>query len=269
MITKRDLENLYRSNLSLDSIAEKCSLSRAGVQYWIEKYKIPKRPRHESGFYGYWGTNPSRPLPRSFTLTQLKNLYYNKGLSAQDIGKLFNRSTGSIYRFMKGNSLLRRNPNETNNLKYLKQKPSFRIKKNLNIRDQKLKLAGIMLYWAEGYKNFQNKKGASVNLANSDSKMIEVFLKFLREICGVKEERLRVHLYCYANQNVNGLKNYWSKATNIPLHQFIKPYVRNDFKIDKINKMRYGLVQVTYSDKKLFLQIQKWTEDYLKSLNLK
>lgn len=271
MIIKKDLENLYNKNgFSLDKIGQKYNLSRAGVQYWITRYNIPRRPRHESGFYGYWGKNSNRPLPKTLTENNIKELYNRKGLSAEDIGKLFNRSSGAVYRFMRRRGLLRRSPSETNNLKFLKQTPTFTVKKQLSLKDNKLKLAGIMLYWAEGYKNLgKNIRGGAVDLANSDPRMIKVFTKFLMEICGVKKERLRVQLYCYANQNINFLKKYWSELTRIPLSQFIKPYVRKDFNIAKIDKMKYGLIHVRYNDKKLFLQMKKWTEDYLKTLKIK
>ncbi len=92
-----------------------------------------------------------------------------------------------------------------------------------------------------------------------------IFLKFLRSICGVDENRLRVQLYCYANQNVEALKSYWSEVTRIPLNQFIKPYIRQDFSETKKNKMKYGLIHIRYSDKKLFLQVQNWIKEYLNS----
>jgi len=270
MITKSELEKLYKSGWSLDKIAKKENLSRAGVQYWMEKYNIPKRSRFESGFLGYWGINKNQPMPKRITVEDVKELYFRNGLSAEDIAKLFNRGVGGVYRFMKKNGLDRRAANETNNLKYEKKEPSFKIKEKLSLNDEKLKLAGVMLYWAEGYKNLsKNARGAMIDLANSDPSMIKTFLKFLREICGIKESKLRVQLYCYANQDVSFLKQYWSNLTKIPISQFIKPYIREDFKIDKIDKMKYGLVHVRYADKKLFLKIKNWTEEYLKSINIK
>jgi len=44
----------------------------------------------------------------------------------------------------------------------------------------------------------------------------------------------------------------------VPVQQFTKPYVRKDYKIEKIDKMPYGLVHIRYADKKLYLQIEKW-----------
>jgi len=123
------------------------------------------------------------------------------------------------------------------------------------------------LYWAEGGKEVCRNgqwRGTSVNFANSDPKMVKLFLRFLREICGVNEQRLRVHLYCYANQDIDYLKKYWQEITNISLTQFIKPYVRHDFLPEKKDKMKYGLVHIVYSDKKLFLQIMDWINEYLR-----
>ena len=137
----------------------------------------------------------------------------------------------------------------------------------LKAKEEKLKIAGIMLYWAEGAKAQKvlgtNRKRYVIDLANSDSEMIKLFLKFLREICGVDEARLRVLLYCYVNQDVDFLKKHWHKVTGISLKQFSKPYVREDFLPEKEGKMEYGLVHIRYSDKKLFLQTQNWIKEYL------
>jgi len=121
-----------------------------------------------------------------------------------------------------------------------------------------------MLYWAEGAKNLGKQvRGGTIDLANSEPRMIQLFLKFLRKICGVNEKRLRGQLYCYANQDIDSLKKHWNEVTRIPLNQFSKPYARKDFLPEKKDKMKYGLIHIRYSDKKLFLQIKEWTEEYL------
>jgi len=273
MLSKAKLKKLYRSGLSILQIAEKERLSYGKVRYWMEKYKIKRRPRDEACYYGYWTRhNKGKPIPpykfgKRLIIEKVKNLYYKKGYSARQIGEFFGKSTSRIYAFMRKHGLKRRSPAETNNLIYEKQKPSYCLKKNLTREEEKLKVAGIMLYWAEGAKLPSRYKGQSrggtVDLANSDPRMIKLFLKFLRKICGVDEKRLRVHLYCYANQNVNSLKKYWHRVTGISLKQFIKPYIREDFLPEKSGKMKYGLVHIEYSDKKLFYQIQNWIEEYL------
>ena len=268
MLPKKKLEKLYKSGLSIEKIAESQKWPYHTVRYWMEKYNIPRRSRVEASFYGYWGNNKKfSRLPKRLTLEEVKNLYYQKGYSARKTGEFLDRSTSNIYKFMRKHGLKRRAPAETNNIAYIKQKPSYHLKEHLTLEEEKLKIAGIMLYWAEGYKNLSKKAhGGTIDLANSDPEMIKLFLKFLRKICGIDESRLRVKLYCYANQNINSLKRYWSKITDIPLEQFTKPYIREDFSPDKIGKMKYGLAHITYSDKKLFLQIKNWTEQYLNGI---
>ncbi|MBU3896120.1 hypothetical protein KKG36_02305 [Patescibacteria group bacterium] len=256
MLSKEELTKLYTGGLSLDKIAVRQGISRNGVRYWMGKYNIPTRPRCEAGFVGYWGLKPN--LPKQFDIGQIKDLYYSKGLSAEDIGRMFNRKSSSVYRFMKGCGLARRLPKESNEIKYSKQALSFCPKPHLSTKEKTLKTAGIMLYWAEGAKRF-----STVDLANSDPRMVGLFVRFLRQICMVKEDRLRVQLYCYCNQDVPSLKSFWSALTKIPESQFIKPYVRTDFKKEKINKMPYGLVHIRYSDKKLLEQIKRWIEEFI------
>jgi hypothetical protein len=101
-----------------------------------------------------------------------------------------------------------------------------------------------------------------VDFANSDKDMIILFLKFLRNICGVDEKRLRVYSYFYANQNVNKNTNYWSKITKISKKQFTKPYIRKDYDENKTDKMPNGLIHIRYSDKKLLNLIKNWINKY-------
>ena len=71
--------------------------------------------------------------------------------------------------------------------------------------------------------------------------------------CG--EKRIRASLYCYSNQNVQSLTEYWSDLLRIPRNQFYRPYVRSDYNLRKIDKMTHGLVHVVYSDIRLLKQI--------------
>jgi len=192
-------------------------------------------------------------------IEEIKGLYYKKGLSAREVGEKLDATVWQVIRFMRKHKLPRRTAAETQRLQFLRQPPSFEIKKKLTRKEEKLRIAGVMLYWAEG-----NKQKDTVDFANSDSRMIKVFLKFLREICQVDESRLRTFVYCYANQDVDALENFWRRVTRIPKEQFNKPYIRKDFSEKKIGKMRYGLVHVRYSDSKLVNQINKWIKEYIK-----
>lgn len=196
----------------------------------------------------------------------IKKLYYKDKLSTIEIAEKLGVASWIIQRFMVKNNLSRRNPREANAISFEKKPITYSIKEKLSNRDKQLKIAGIMLYWAEGYKG-KNWNG-TIDFCNCEPQMIKLFLKFLRVICGIDEKKLRVLLYCYSDQNIESIKKYWRKTTKIPRKQFIKPYIRNDFKPQKSGKMKYGLVHIRYCDRKLFTEIQNWTREFLEDNNI-
>lgn len=199
-------------------------------------------------------------------LETLKKLYYIQGLTAQEIGKKLGTTPWVVYKFMRRKRLPRRAIQESNRIRFEKTPLSFKIKTNLNAKEEHLRIAGVMLYWAEGSHPKSRHHNWTVEFANSNPSMVKIFLRFLREICGITESRLRLHIYCYADQNLKTLQRFWTKETEIPLTHFTKPFIREDFRIDKSGKMKYGMVHIRYSDKRLLLHIGKWTEEYSKLL---
>ncbi|MSU54773.1 MAG: hypothetical protein EXS48_03015 [Candidatus Staskawiczbacteria bacterium] len=192
----------------------------------------------------------------------VKKLYYKDGLSTIEVGKRLNVTHWVVLSFMRRNKMARRTFKEANSIAFYKKQPTFSLKKKLNSKEEKLKMAGVLLYWGEGAK--LRGENCAVDFANSNPEMIKVFVKFLREICNVNERKLRVYLYCHSNQSIETLLNYWYNITSIPLNQFTKPYVRKDFFQGKNEKMKYGMVHIRYADKKLLFQIDSWIKEYSK-----
>ena len=190
-------------------------------------------------------------------LKLITNFYYDKNLSMREIAEKLDISIDAVVYFMRKNKIPRRSLSETNALLFKNKKPSFQENNKLSLFEEKLKITGLVLYWGEGYKTI---KSSGVDFANSDPDMIYVFVKFLRKIYRVDEKRFRILLYCYADQNIKPLIDFWSKLTGISKRQFSKPYVRKDFRKDG-RKMKYGMVHIRYADKKLFLSIMKSVEE--------
>ncbi len=138
-------------------------------------------------------------------------------------------------------------------------KRAFVVQENLSEKQKILKIAGVMLYWGEG-----SKKGSSVALANSDPKMVIIFLKFLREICGVDEKRLRIGLHHYRDHNVKRLLAFWSRTTKIPLSQFDRPFLHAKGNVNGSYraKSEYGTVVLRYSDTRLLKLLIDWIRKY-------
>lgn len=147
----------------------------------------------------------------------------------------------------------RRKVFETKKLQFYRSPLSFKEKARLTPKEKWLKIAGLMLYWAEGGKRSIHV----VDFVNCDEKMILLFLKFLRTIYSVRESKLRVFLYCYSDQDPAILVDYWSSMTGIPKNQFTKPYVKAAPNSHVHGKMEHGLVHVRYADMRLFSIIMR------------
>ena len=193
----------------------------------------------------------------SAQINLVKNLYHKEQLTTREIADKLNVDVDAVVYCMRKNNIKRRSFAEASAVSFKNKKLSFSENKKLSANQEYLKLTGLILYWGEGYKT---AKSSGVDFANSDPDMIALFVKFLRVIYRVDENRFRVLLYCYENQNTQSLIKFWSKLTGIPKKQFSKPYVRKDFREDG-RKMKYGMIHVRYADKKLFLSIMKSVQE--------
>jgi len=188
---------------------------------------------------------------------ELRKLYCDKHLSSGEIAGKFGVTNHRVIKKMKKYNIPRRTASESNNIKYMKQPPSYNFKKNLTGEEKLLYNSAVMLYWAEGAKGGRDGKRQTVDFTNSDDRMVCLFLKALREVFRINELKLRVYLYCYANQDALKLTEHWSNLLNVSKDKFTMPYVRKNFNPNKIHRMPYGLVHIRYYDKKLFMQIMR------------
>ena len=85
--------------------------------------------------------------------------------------------------------------------------------------ERDLLIAGTALYAGEG-----SKGDGTVSLANTDLRMIELFLRWLRTFFEIDEPRLRVSLYLHEGLDLQAAKEHWASVTGIPVSQFRKPY---------------------------------------------
>jgi hypothetical protein len=115
-----------------------------------------------------------------------------------------------------------------------KEKKVENEKKNLEkgierigtLSDKELFIAGVALYWGEGFKN---KHEHRLGFCNSDPHMVKFYLNWLEKCLAVEKKDLVARLTVnriYENQ-IEKLENYWSQATAIPLSQFTKPFYQN------------------------------------------
>lgn len=133
-------------------------------------------------------------------------------------------------------------------------------KKEINkISQRELKLLGIALYWAKGSKG--SRSGTAV-FSNSDPFMIVLMMHWFRKICCVPELKFRSSFQAYNSQNIEEIKAYWSKLTDIPQGQFIAPSLRTSMtsKGKRGNILPYGTLRIQIADSALLMKILGWIE---------
>ncbi len=115
-------------------------------------------------------------------------------------------------------------------------------------------LIGLSLYWGEGQKT---DKGI-VGVINSDVGLVKTVADFYRKVLKMPEEKLRVALFLYKDNDLNSALKFWSKSLNIPLSQFIKTQILpSRAKITK-KKVKYGICNVYFANTELNIKIRQW-----------
>lgn len=131
-----------------------------------------------------------------------------------------------------------------------------------------LKLIGITLYWAEGYKRLLIRNGReltchSVSLTNSDPKLIMIFLRFLREVCLVPDDKITADIRIYEHMNEQNLLNFWQKITKLSKDNFGKIYYgvsKSSLGKRPFNRLPYGTILIRVNNTNLFHKIMGWIE---------
>lgn len=126
-------------------------------------------------------------------------------------------------------------------------------------------LIGTALYWAEGSKS-EKTGNLSLNFSNSDPLMIVVYMRFVREILKIPEERIRAGIHIYPSISPHDARKFWSITTKLPEERFyiitqvsrasqgkrpynILPYgtavikVNSRVQFHKVKGMMHGIIQ--------------------------
>lgn len=87
------------------------------------------------------------------------------------------------------------------------------------LSDRELLLVGAALYAGEG-----SKTPGEVRFTNSDPRMIQFFVEWLRRCFGVDTSAMRFTLYLHQGLDIDAANAFWSDLTGIPTSQFRKPF---------------------------------------------
>ncbi len=127
------------------------------------------------------------------------------------------------------------------------------------LKKNEFKLAGLMLYWAEG-----NKK-RKVGVCNSDPELIRLMMKWFRNICCVSDYRFKVYLNIHSGQNESQVKQFWSSIIKLPVSQFGKSYIKREGTGHRKNILYNGTIKIEICDRNLLHKILGWIEGVVKN----
>ena len=121
-----------------------------------------------------------------------------------------------------------------------------------------LMLIGATLYWAEGYKIEIQKGTPGICFANSDPHMVALFLRFLREIIQISEEKFRVSIHIHPNIEAQPTIKFWAKVTNIPQERFriTRQISRASKRKRPRNSLPYGTLDLRVNNRRNCFHVQ-------------
>ncbi len=144
---------------------------------------------------------------------------------------------------------------------YIQANPTgdpFKIKTTLSLEESKLFGIGLGIYWGEGEKVSKHY----VRVANTDSKLIKTFRKFLRDICQLEERKISYSIICFNDSNINKVKTYWSNQLSVFPEKFGKiVQIPTQGKGTYKRKSEFGVCTITASNMKLKSWIMKEIEN--------
>ena len=101
-------------------------------------------------------------------------------------------------------------------------------------------IALSVMYWCEGAKSDRY-----VAFTNSDPLMVRCFINMFLKVFSADRSKIKIRVHLHDYHNKEETLNFWSKAIDIPIAQFSKPYIKQSnhtFKKDGY----MGCVRVIY-----------------------
>lgn len=190
------------------------------------------------------------PVSKSFLSYWLRNIK----LTNEQLSRIRYKNEKIKLKFIKFNELKRKRAER------YKRVISCSAAEEINdLSERELKLVGIALYWAEGYKR---SRWASVSFTNSDPEMIKLMIRWFRVICETPDNKFRIRIQCHGIKKADEAEKYWSRITAIPLTQFTKPYIRiSPSSKKKVGDLSpYGVCDIRISDVSLLTKIKGWIQ---------
>jgi len=145
------------------------------------------------------------------TELELRKLYLERKQSLSEISKTLGFKTHKIIYWMSKYGIARRRQSEANYIKANPDGEPFCIKRRLTRDEVKLKYLALGLYWGEGNKT----TNYAIRVTNSDPGVIKQFMRYLKNICQVRENKLCFYLQTFKDNDLVVAREYWGEKLEI------------------------------------------------------
>ena len=191
-----------------------------------------------------------------------------RGLSYNEIKNLISISKGTLSRWFKGVQLTevqrkklddRRRSAAARGSKTRKLKTREAIEKIKlssakdvkKISPRELWLMGIVLYWRERFLHGEERDTKQgVNFSSSNPNLIKFFLKWLRDVGGLKSDEIQFAIFIGKSKkdSIHKAVGYWSRVTEFSRESFSRFYLQSENKRfkkslreDQVNETTSGI----------------------------
>lgn len=125
-----------------------------------------------------------------------------------------------------------------------------------SISQKELLIIGAVLYWGEGSKS--ERSAVSLNFSNSDPLMVSVYMRFIREILKIPEQRIRSGIHIYPSISSDEAKRFWSKITKLPEDRFyiITQVSRASQNKRPVNILPFGTIAIKINSRQQFYKVK-------------
>jgi len=188
---------------------------------------------------------------------EIENLY-KKGLSMQEISDKTGWKYANIVYWMQRYNIPRRSRSEAT---YVKRNPDgdpFHIRPIINKEQSQLFALGVGLYLGEGDK----RTSCAVKLGNADPDILKLFLRFLKEICGAKEAKIKAEINIFNDVDVNKAIKFWLTSLGLKRAQLRTVTIREPRGDGSYrHKSKYGTFTICFENTKLKSIVNKWCQE--------
>jgi hypothetical protein len=184
----------------------------------------------------------------SISKSLLKKQYLIERKSSATIAKLHSLSESGVNYWLKKYGIAKRDIAEAMYAKHNPKGDPFAIRTPQTLAQAQLRGLGLGLYWGEGTK----KSKTSIKLGNSDPALINAFIKFLKEIYGIKTDRLRFSLQVFSDCTPEKALTYWRSHLHVARNRSSKTTITKSGRIGTYRqKNLFGVATVYFHNRKL------------------